>query len=137
MVDLVVTAANVQPAADSVLKNFIAGATITAGQTLYVDANGKVQPCVATTQALSKCIGVAMNGGSAGQPIVVCIGGGFNPGATAAIGTIYNASANAGGIAPAADAAAGNFTSMLGFGTAAGNIEMPQAGPFYSGVSHA
>lgn len=110
MADLTVTPANVQAGARALKDQGIAGATITAGQTVYLDtsdmrmkladANGSV--------AQAAVVGVALNGASNGQPITfVYDDDDFTPGATVTNGTFYVLSGNPGGIAPSADIVAG------------------------------
>lgn len=119
MVDLVVTPANVQASAKALKEQGIAGATITAGQSVYLDttdmrfkladANGS------TTQAA--VVGIALNNASAGQPITVAYeDDDFSPGATVTNGTFYVLSANPGGVAPAADIVAGWRPALLFIG---------------------
>lgn len=74
MADIVVTAAQVA-AIDPLqaeIYNFIASATITAGQVVYILAAGTVGVADATTAGgLYQARGIALNGGAAGQAISV------------------------------------------------------------------
>jgi hypothetical protein len=140
MADLTVTAASVIAGANASTRTGSAGTTITAGQLIYIDAAGLVQPAKADTVIHSglvggNIIGIALNGGSVNQPIQYQVSGNINPGATVAVGTIYIVSpTNAGGIAPIGDAATGTFMSILGIGTSASNILLQ---PWVTGVNHA
>lgn len=124
--DLVVTAANVIAAAGATYEDGTAGATITAGQSLYKDTSDsdkfKLCDTNGATAIIRKLHGVALHGASSGQPIRVHRTGGLNPGATVAVGTIYVQSATAGGIAPSADLATGHYTSIIGIATTTSNI---------------
>lgn len=73
MSDLTVTAAQVGAVfpqkAD--IHDFIAAETITAGQAVFVDSNGKVQLADANASGEQQFRGIALNGGGAGQAISV------------------------------------------------------------------
>lgn len=124
MADLSITAASVVKGANASVVAGTAGATITAGKTVYLDPSDSKYKLAdanasATTAALA---GVALNGASDGQPISVLTGGNLNPGATVTVGEIYVLSATAGGIAPEADLATGHYVAVLGVGTTTSNI---------------
>jgi hypothetical protein len=74
MADIVVTAAQVE-AIDPLhaeIYNFIAGATITQGQVVYMTTTGTLGVADATTAGgLYQARGIALNGGAAGQAISV------------------------------------------------------------------
>ena len=132
--DLVVTAANVVPAADAIKVEKTAGATITAGQLLYVDTNdnGKVKLAQSDGTALEATVyGIALNGASNGQPIIVQTGGSINPGATVVVGRNYVLSTVAGSIAASADPVSTNYVTYIGVGTSSSNIKL---GILVSGV---
>lgn len=127
MADLTVTAANVVPASDATIeRNYNAGATVTAGQTVYLDTTTNTWKLAdANASVLTAALGgVALHGAAAGQPLAVITRGGYNPGATAVVGMIYVLSATAGGIAPMGDAVTGWYTSILGVATTASNIQV-------------
>ncbi len=72
MADLSITAAGVIPSANAVIAQGIAGATITAGQSLYIDtANSNVLKLYDSdgSALTSTMCGIALNGGGAGQVI--------------------------------------------------------------------
>jgi hypothetical protein len=120
MADLSVTAASVIASANAtILKNYNAGATITAGQVVYLDANSKWQLMDANASATgndpANTRGIALGGGANNQPIAVATKDSwFTPGATLTNSIAYYASQNAGGIAPVADLGAGNYGTFLG-----------------------
>lgn len=110
MPDLVVTAANVQAGANARRETGIAGATITAGQAVYLDA-ATMRYLLADTNgtlAASTVIGVALNSASNGQPLIVDIeDDDYTPGATLTAGTVYVLSGTPGAIAPVGDVTTG------------------------------
>jgi hypothetical protein len=73
MADITVTAAKVgvcDPMKAEIYP-FVAAETITAGQAVFVDSNGKVQLADANASGEQQCAGIALNGGGAGQAIDV------------------------------------------------------------------
>lgn len=127
MADVSVTAANVAPDSGTILEQGIAGAAITAGQTVYLDnttstyklADANLSAAAAVTR------GIALCNAASGQPIVVARSPGtLNPGFTVGVGTPYFQSATAGGICPAADLTTGHRTTFLGIGITASQLSM-------------
>ena len=134
-IDDTVTAANVTRVSGPTITGN-AGAAITAGQVVYLDASGNVQPAKCSgTATLAGAVGIALNSApGANQPIVYAPSGtvvGF--GAVLASGQIYVLSANTGNIAPAADLVTGNYTVILGVATSTSNL---QINIIASGVTH-
>jgi len=107
MADLTLTAAQVAVINphDSEIIDYIAGAAVTAGQALYVDANGRVQPCSASgSSPVNRFRGIALNPAGAGQAVSVLKQGpvgGFNLSGLAYDAAVY-ASNSAGALADAA-----------------------------------
>lgn len=127
MADLTITASLVLPGTNPAYLDGTAGATITAGQSVYQDASDSNKFKLADANAsatTANAKGVATHGASAGQPLRVQNGGGIDLGATLAVGRIYVVSANAGGIAPQSDLATGWYTTILGIATTTSNLEM-------------
>lgn len=127
MADITVTAGNVVQGTDAVTGDGTAGETLTAGQVVYRKASdsGKFWKAQCDgTSAEATCVGIALNGGSAGQPIRIQTAGGINPGGTVAVGTVYAVSATAGGIAPITDLTTGHYITTLGVGTTTSNIKL-------------
>jgi hypothetical protein len=122
MADITITAANVLMSANGKSATGIAGETITAGQTLYLNsADNRLYKADANASiATADCVGIALGGGAAGQPITYCYEDpNFTPGGTlslaaAADSGVYVLSATAGGIAPMDDLAAGMYPCVLG-----------------------
>ncbi|MCA9314214.1 MAG: hypothetical protein H6806_13590 [Planctomycetes bacterium] len=137
MADLVITASQVKAGAGAVEGTGVAGATVTAGQSVYEDAaDGKIKLADCNLSlAAAKAKGVSLHGALAGQPLRYQKGGKFVAGAGAAPakGTIYVVSGTAGGIAPAADLVSGMHTTILGVGDGDGGIDLVPGGPFASG----
>lgn len=128
MAAISVTPGNVLRVDGEVVNGYLAGATITAGQAVYVDSNGVVQVLTNATSAGSgvgsSVVGVALNGGSTGQPIQILKSGGtVNIGGTAAVGKQYCA-APSGGFIPVDDIAGTEFITTLGVGLTAANIKL-------------
>lgn len=127
MSDLSITAANVAAGTAAVTVDGTAGATITAGQCVYLDSTTstyKLCDADSATAAVRAPAGVSLNGASSGQPIKIQTGGNINPGATVVVGQIYVPSATAGGIAPVTDLTTGWYTSILGVATTTSNIKL-------------
>src|SRR3954469_20892969 len=93
MTDIVLTAANVLPtAASAVTVLGLAGATITQGKVLYLDATSgkwKLADSNDASAAVHKASGIALTGGSDGQPIVVQTAGDITIGGTLVPGSRY------------------------------------------------
>jgi hypothetical protein len=73
MADIALVAANIArvfPQSDEV-SDFVAAATITAGQALYLTSAGKVDLYDSNGSGTLQFLGVALNGGGAGQAISV------------------------------------------------------------------
>jgi hypothetical protein len=120
MADLTVTAARIAPVNETqyVAKTFIANGAITAGQAVYLNTSGKVATARANaTGTINGLVGVALNGGAAGDAIEVMIRGsvygftlsGMNTGTKA-----YVSSATAGALADTAVTGTGNFAVPIG-----------------------
>jgi hydrogenase/urease accessory protein HupE len=117
MADITVVPASVLASNGASVKTGIAGATITAGQTLFVDTadSNKLKLADNNLSAAAALIaGIALHGAASGQPLqYVEEDPDFTPGATLTTGTIYAASSTAGGIAPVADLTTGHYPTVL------------------------
>jgi hypothetical protein len=120
MADLTITPANVLKSATTSVQSGTAGVTITAGQALYLDAtDGKLKLAQADgTAAEAACVGHALHGATANQPLAYAAGGTFNIGATTVKTTTYVLSAAAGATCPQADLVSTNRIVRLGHATA-------------------
>lgn len=117
MSDLSITAANVIAQAGAKIRNVTAGATITAGQMVYLDtADGeyKLADSNSATQAVQETAGMALNGAADGQPLAILIEGDVALGAILTAGARYYLSPDAGGIQPEADLASGDEINLIG-----------------------
>lgn len=116
--DVSITAANVLPGANAVIQSNTAGASITAGQLVYLDASTNTVKLADTNNTIltAACYGVALNGASSGQPINIQTAGDYTLGGTITVGGIYIVSATAGAVAPVADLASGYYTTVWAIG---------------------
>lgn len=125
--DYSVTAASVLASAQGVKnKQYNAGASITAGQPVYLDANSTWQLADANgASPLYKVEAIALHAASTGQPLIVCESDpSFTPGFTVAAGAIVVLSATAGGLCPAADLASGHYPAIIGIGIGSNKIKL-------------
>jgi len=119
MAALSITAGSVVKGTGAKTTTGIAGASITAGQVVYLDsATQKYQLCDADsgTAAARTAAGIALHAAAANQPLTVQTSGQITIGATVAPGVAYFTSATAGGVAPVADNTTGVYPTFLGFG---------------------
>ena len=117
MADLTLTAANVLAGSNATTNLGTAGATITAGQVVYFDDTTKTYKLADTdsaTAAVRSPAGFALNGASAGQPLMVQTGGDLTLGEVLTAGVAYYLSGTAGGICPVADVTSGDYPVILG-----------------------
>jgi hypothetical protein len=114
MADLSITAANVATVTGGSTSSGTAGVTITAGQLVYLDSVSSTIKLADANASITAadCVGVALHGSLAGQPIVYQTGGDYTTGGTNTVGEVYVVSATAGGIAPRADLASGWYTKV-------------------------
>jgi hypothetical protein len=127
MADLVLTAANVAAGTGARVEHGTAGAAVTAGQVVYADSATNTYKLADNNSGTADArvpAGIALHAAASGQPLAILTAGLITIGATVAIGTIYVLSATAGGIAPAADLASGNYSSVLGIATTAAMIDV-------------
>lgn len=118
MADLSVTAASVQPTSSTKRQTKIAGAAITAGQAVYVDSSNLVQLADADSSATTAAaVGISMNDAASGQPVSYAYEGTLDMGSIITAGEIYVVSGTAGGIAPKADLASGDYVTILATGS--------------------
>jgi hypothetical protein len=101
---LSITVASVAPhtgtVSPSVIERGTAGATITAGQAIYLDSATNTLKLADADASLATAYGkgIALHGSLSGQPLSYVSGGFFTPGATLTKGAVYGVSATAGGI---------------------------------------
>lgn len=122
-----VTAAEVLPiAGSSVASDGAFGATVTAGQAVYLDpADSEWKLAQADgTATEATCTGITACGGADGQPGRVYTSGSIDPGFTVTVGETYVLGATAGGIYPIADLAASDYVSIIGVGITASQLDL-------------
>lgn len=124
--DVTVTAAEVLKTSTTIIVQGTLGATVTAGQVVYLDTTVDKYKLADANGAspLFTIAGIALNGGGDGQPVSIAVGGDIDPGFTVTVGSVYVLSATAGGIAPVADLTTGWRTGILGVGTTASNLKL-------------
>jgi len=127
MADISITPANVfGNSAATVDKSRNLGATVTAGQAVYLDTTNNVWMLANAVgnASVRQMNGIALNGGSSGQPCSVLTGGIISIGATVVQGKIYVLSNTSGGIAPSSDLATNWYTNIIGTATNAAAISV-------------
>lgn len=133
MADLTITAANVAAGSSARTTTGTAGATVTAGQVVYLDSSDnkyKLADNDSATAAVRSPAGIALHASLSGQPLTILTRGSITIGATTAVGEVYCLSSTAGGICPVADIAAGDYNTVIGVGTSttAINVLFNEAG---------
>lgn len=132
MADLSITAANVLKGSGAKLITGTAGATITAGQVVYLDSADdeyKLADCDSATAAVRTPAGIALHASLDGQPLTILTKGPITIGATIAAGVAYYLSATAGGICPVADLSSGDYPAVLGMGESTTVLEVDIQAP--------
>jgi hypothetical protein len=126
MADYSVTAASVVKTSTTSISEGIAGATVTAGQAVYIDTadSSKLKGCDADAQASSVCAGIALHGAANGQPLKYATGGSLTFNSAFAAGDVVCVSTTVGGLAPYADLASGDFITVIGIATSATNLRI-------------
>lgn len=122
--DLTITAASVAKSTGAVTSTGEAGATITAGQAVYLASDGQLELADADAVLTAECVGIALHGASTGQPLTYQRGGRISIGATTTVGQIYVVSTTAGGIAPYSDLASGDFPTIIGMAPTTSTIDI-------------
>lgn len=130
--DISVTVANVAWVSGKINRDNNAGATITAGQVVYLAANNKwaLAQCDGTAieAGADTTVGIALHAALSGQPLAVQTEGVITIGGTVAVGQIYCISATAGGVAPYADLMSTNRLYILGVGLTTTTIGLGRTG---------
>jgi hypothetical protein len=116
MADISITAANVVPGSDAVRESGTAGATITAGQLVYLDTSDMKYKLADANGASALRVpnGIALNGASNGQPLSVQKGGDITIGGTLTAGIPYFLSDTPGGLCPLPDIGTGEYSCIVG-----------------------
>lgn len=122
MTDVSITAANVVAGENASVERGTAGATITAGQVVYLDSADrryKLADSNSATAAARAPRGIALNGAASGQPIAVQTAGDLTIGGTLTAGVAYYLSDSPGGVCPVADIGSGEYSVLLGMAKSA------------------
>lgn len=135
--DLSVTAANVVAGSDAVIdRTHNAGASVSAGQVVYLDSttkNWKLADDDGASVEIRTPIGIALHAAASGQPLAVQKGGSITIGATMTAGIVYFLSSTGGGICPVADLTTGKYVSLIGVAT---STTVMNLNFLYTGVSN-
>lgn len=118
MVDIVITPANVVAGEGAAIDHGIAGATILAGQAVFLNETSKryglADNNAPTPPEIKIPKGIALHGASNGQPLAVLRSGEVTIGATLVAGSDYYLGDAPGGICPKADVTTGETVTMIG-----------------------
>jgi hypothetical protein len=124
MSDITINANTVVPSATATIARGIAGAAISAGQTVYADAtdSNKIKLAANTSAATAAVVGVAVNSAPvAGQPVEYVTAGDITlSGAPLLAATVYVLGSGAGGISIADELHSSSGTrrgTVVGIGT--------------------
>lgn len=133
MADLTITANNVAAGSGAQTVTGTAGASITAGQVVYLDsADGKYKlaDCDSATAGVRVPAGIALHASANNQPLTIIRSGPVTIGATLTAGVAYYLSQNPGGICPVADLSAGNYPTIMGMASSTSvlNVKIITAG---------
>ena len=116
----------------TVVKTNDAGATITAGQVVYLAANNKwlLAQCDGTAleAGTDTTVGIALHASLSGQPLAVQTDGTITIGGTTAAGEVYVISATAGAICKHSELVSTNRVHILGIGLSATTIGLGKTG---------
>ncbi len=132
MADISITAANVKPRSNTVVKHGTAGATVTAGQALYKEAATKTMKLSdndSATAEVRAIAGIALHAASTDQPLAYASGGDIDAGATLTAGVDYYLSGTAGGICPRADVTTGDDPIRIGIAKSTSILTLDFADP--------
>jgi hypothetical protein len=122
MADLTITAASVVQGANAIKEAGNAGETVAAGKAVYKSSTTHkwmLADSNSATVEARKARGIALNGASLDQPLVVQTGGDITLGATIVGGTAYYLSDTPGGICPLADVGSGEYVCQIGLAKSA------------------
>jgi len=116
----------VRPTSNTTTRSVEYGATIAAGQSIYLDATNKAQLADSNASAVTAAVkGVAMTPGVNGGFGLIAISGAIIlVGTTMAVGETYYVGATAGSIIPDADLTTGDFVSRIGTAATATQINL-------------
>lgn len=133
MADLTITSASVLAGSGARRVIGTAGASVTAGQVVYLDsatATYKLADNNSATAEVRAPAGIALHAAASGQPLAVHTSGPITIGAALTAGVAYYLSDTPGGICPVADLASGEYPTILGIATSTTvlNVAIQSAG---------
>jgi len=117
MADISITAANVKPRDNTVIKHGTSGGTLVASSILYKEAATKTMKLAdndSVTAEVRAIGGVALHASLADQPIAYATGGDIDVGAVLTAGVDYYLSGTPGAICPRADVTTGDDPIRVG-----------------------
>lgn len=114
MADLSITASSVIAGTGATKVTGTAGETITAGMTVYLNASNKWMKASNQTATKANCGGIALNGASDGQPLVVQNGGDITVNAVLTTAATYTLSDTDGGIRLDSENGSADYKTILG-----------------------
>lgn len=119
MANLTITATSVVASTDATTEIRPAGAAVTAGQVVYLDAATDTYKLADADGAAALRVprGICLNGAAIGQPVQIITKGSLTIGATLTGGVAYALSATAGAICPISDLTTGAYPAFLGIPT--------------------
>lgn len=131
MADVTVVANDVRPPGNvnsdtRVIKGRL-GATVTAGQSIYLDGTNGWKPADADAQASANAKGMALKGGANGETVPIVTLGPIEGFSGLTPGTDYYVSTTEGGICPYADLGAGNYPCRIGWARTATQLVVEPA----------
>lgn len=128
MADISITAASVVGDDGYTFQDVVAGATITAGQPVYLDASDSNKAKLADSDAnanTAKAVGLALHAALAGQPLKIITGGKVTLGASPLTqGLPYFLSNTAGAICPLGDLGSADWTTLLGVAETSAKLQL-------------
>jgi hypothetical protein len=141
MADITITAANVVAGSGAATKTGTAGATIAAGDIIYLDTatTGKwiladSDAALAEARGQTGNIGMALNGAAVNQPVVALTSGPVTVGAVLTAGTAFYLSDTPGKLCPVADISGGDYFTLVGLAASTSLLNVDFQ---YSGVASA
>lgn len=125
MADVTVTAANVKPKGSTArIQTGTFGETVAQGKSVYLKTDGKYWLADADVLATAAAAGIAITAGAADGYCLIQTSGPIDVGGALTVGQVYVVSTTPGGIAPYSDLASGDYVTILGVASAAGQLEL-------------
>lgn len=128
MAALTITAANLAPASNAIIKHGMAGAAIGAGKSVYLDPDDnlvKLADNDAVNTQEHDAVGISLNAtAAAGQPVSYQKGGDLSFGAILTKGETYCVGGTAGDIVPRADVTTGDELVILGIASSTSVLQV-------------